>query len=202
MIRELIEGVGGYWGIFLLCALSGIAFPLPEDISLLYAGIRLRDGALSWPGTLAVAAGGVMLRDVVAYTLGRFLGDWVLSSRLVTRLAGKKLDRARSMIERRGSVAVFLGRFLIGVRATVFFTAGASGVSFRKFALWNSIGMVLTVPPVVILGYYFGTPLVDATTWLISRGRFVGLMILAIFVAAIWLRVQQDNARREAEEAS
>ena len=101
------------------------------------------------------------------------------------------------MLEERGSSAVFLGRFLIGVRATVFFAAGASGVSFKKFALWNLIGMVLTVPPVVVLGFYFGTPLLDGASWLINKGRFVGLMILAIFAAAIWLRVQQDTMRRE-----
>lgn len=200
MIREFVENIGGYPGIFLLCALSGIAFPLPEDISLLYAGIRLREGVLSWPLTLAVAASGVMVRDVVAYTLGRFFGDWFLTSKLVTRLFGKKLQRARKMLETRGSSAVFLGRFLIGVRATVFFVAGASGVSFRKFFVWNLIGMVLTVPPVVVLGFYFGTPMLDGAAWMIHRGRFVAFMILAIFAAAIWLRVQQDTQRREAAE--
>ena len=199
MIREFIENIGGYPGIFLLCALSGIAFPLPEDISLLYAGVRLREGALSWPLTLFVAASGVMVRDVVAYSIGRFFGDWILGSSLSSRLFGKKLPRARKMLEERGSSAVFLGRFLIGVRATVFFAAGASGVSFKKFALWNLIGMVLTVPPVVVLGFYFGTPLLDGASWLIHKGRFVGLMILAIFAAAIWLRVQQDTLRREDE---
>lgn len=199
MIREFIENIGGYPGIFLLCALSGIAFPLPEDISLLYAGIRLREGALSWPLTLFVAASGVMLRDVVAYSVGRFFGEWILGSALFKRLFGKKLPRARKMLEERGSSAVFVGRFLIGVRATVFFAAGASGVSFRKFAIWNFIGMLLTVPPVVVLGFYFGTPLLDGASWFIYKGRFVGLMILAIFAAAIWLRVQQDTQRREDE---
>ena len=202
MIPEFLQGVEGYPGIFLLCALSGIAFPLPEDISLLYAGIQLQQGTLSWPLTLGVAASGVMTRDVAAYTLGRFFGDWILSSALVTRLVGKKLPQARRMLEQRGSSAVFIGRFLIGVRATVFFAAGASGVSFRKFAVWNLIGMVLTVPPVVLLGFFFGEPLHEMASWALNRGRYVALMILAIFAAAVWLRIQQDTLRQKTLEST
>lgn len=200
MIREFIEGIGGYPGIFLLCALSGIAFPLPEDISLLYAGIRLKEGSLSWAFTLGVAASGVMTRDVAAYSVGRFFGDWILSSRFARRWGGAKLDRARHMLDERGSSAVFVGRFLIGIRATVFFAAGASGLSFRRFFLWNLAGMVLTVPPVVILGYFFGDPLVQTASWFLHRGKFVGLAILLLLGAALWLRMQQDSARQAKQD--
>lgn len=198
MIRALIENVQGYPGLFLLCALSGLAFPLPEDVSLIYAGIRLRDGTLSWPATLAVACAGVMVRDTIAYGAGRFLGDWILSRPLVRRVVGeKKLDRARRIVEERGSSAVLVGRFLVGVRATVFLAAGAMGVSFRQFFLWNAIGLLITVPPVVFLGHEFGPPLLDGALWLIRRGRFVTMAILVIFGVAIWLRAQQDAMDRD-----
>lgn len=197
MIRELIEGIQGYPGLFLFCALSGVAFPLPEDVTLLYAGLRVRSGELDWAPTLVVALLGVMVRDTLAYGAGRAFGDGLLSRPWVRRLLGeKKLDRARRMIEERGGSAILLGRFLIGVRATVFFASGAMGVSFRQFALYNAAGLLVTVPVVVVLGYEFGDPIVHGALWMIRRGRVVTLMILAIFAVSIWLRGQRDALER------
>jgi len=184
--------------LFLFCAASGIAFPLPEDVSLLMAGISVSEGKVTWPVALGVAVAGVMVRDLTAYTVGRLLGDWILSSRIASRVVGRrKLARARRMIERRGAQSVLMGRFLVGVRATVFFAAGAGGVPLRKFVLWNALGLMLTVPPVILLGYEFGQPLVDGALWMIRRGRAVTLMIVALFAAAIWLRAQQRTAEPE-----
>lgn len=188
MFRELVENIAGYPGLFAFCALSGIAFPVPEDISLIYAGIRIDEGQMTWAPALTVALVGVLIRDVVMYGIGRFLGDWLLAKKRVRRFFGeKKLARAMDLIERRGSVAVMIGRFLIGFRSTVFLVAGAGHMSFRRFLFWDLIGLLVTVPGVVVLGYAFGPPLVELFYLLAARSREVlALLVLVAVGFALW----------------
>ena len=94
--RELIEGIGGYTGLFFFCAASGIVFPVPEDLALVYAGMRIEAGALSWLATILVTMLGVLVRDTVAYGVGRGLGDLLLDHAVVGRMVGvRRLERAR-----------------------------------------------------------------------------------------------------------
>src|SRR5690606_41205749 len=101
------------------------------------------------------------VRDLVAYGVGRVLGEWLLAQPIAQRLIGRKrIARTRRMVEARGAGAVLFGRFLIGMRASVFLVTGAMGVSFRRFLFWDLVGLVVPVPAVVGPGHAFGEPLV------------------------------------------
>lgn len=199
MIQGLLERMAGYPGLFLFCALSGIAFPLPEDVSLLYAGSRIQAGQMAWGPVLLTAFFGVMVRDVLAWSTGRVLGDWLLETTLVRRMIGRRrIERARSMVEERGSGAVLAGRFLVGLRAPIFLVAGAMGVSFRRFVVWNALGLLVAVPATLALGAVFGEPLAEGAFWVARQGRlgFVGLGA-TLAALALWrwrsLRTEEDD---------
>lgn len=188
MIRALIERVSGYPGLFLFCVTSGLVLPLPEDVSLLYAGAQVLSGEMAWPMTLAVSLAGVMVRDVIAYWIGRSAGGWLLHRNAVVRFIGaKRLRRAETLVNDHGERAIFVGRFLVGLRAPVFFVAGAMGVGFRKFLIWNSLGLLIAVPGVVLLGYWFGEPLAEGALWFARHARVVmGSLMFAVGVWVIW----------------
>lgn len=185
MIRDLIESITGYPGLFLLCATSGLLVPLPEDFSLLYAGVRLASGDWEWGPTLAVAVSGVLVRDVVAWGIGRTLGAWLLDAPWARRVLGRaKLDRARRLVAERGAIAVLVGRFLVGFRSPVFVASGAMGVSLRSFVLWDLLGLLVAVPLTVSLGWAFGEPMADLAFWGLQRIRLV--VLCALVLAAGW----------------
>ncbi len=194
MLRALIEQVSGYPGLFLFCLCSGLLLPLPEDIPLLYAGTRVQAGELQWAPTIAVALVGVLLRDIAAYGIGRFVGEWFLSRPSVVRLIGvKRLQRARDLVALRGSSAVFAGRFLVGLRAPIFLVAGAMGVSFRRFLVWNLLGLLLVVPGTLVLGFAFGPPLADGAFWVVRQGRGVmgGVALVVVGLTLLRWRAMQ-----------
>lgn len=196
MIRDLVESITGYPGLFLLCATSGLLVPLPEDFSLLYAGVRLASGEWGWGPTLAVAVAGVLVRDVVAWGIGRGLGGWLLEAPAARRaLGGAKLERARRLVAERGAFAVLLGRFLVGFRSPVFVMSGAMGVPLRSFVLWDLCGLLVAVPVTVWLGWAFGEPMADLAFWGLQRFRLVVLCLVVLGAGwAAWRwRVRQDE---------
>jgi membrane protein DedA with SNARE-associated domain len=199
VIRELAANVSGYPGLLLFCAVSGILVPLPEDVSLIYAGVKLQAGTFQWTPTLVVTILGVGLRDVFAYLIGRSLGSWLLERGWVRRLAGgSRIDRAQALIARRGPSAVLIGRFFVGFRASVFIAAGAMGVPFRSFLLWDGLGLLVAVPATVGLGYVFGAPIADLVFWLLQRAQLaVGI---GVVLAVAWLLWQAWSGRDEAVE--
>lgn len=195
--RELIEGIGGYSGLFFFCAVSGIVFPVPEDVALVYAGMRVQTGEAAWVLTLLVAIAGVLARDALAYGIGRALGDWVLDHAVVQRVIGaRRLDRARAMVDRSGSRAVMAGRFLIGLRAPVFMACGAARVPFARFLAWDLLGLFLAVPLAVGLGYAFGAPLFDGAFWVIAQVRPYGLALLGSLVigSLVWIAWNRETS--------
>src|SRR5688572_25302369 len=164
----MIERVAGYPGLFVMCAASGILLPVPEDIALLYAGSRLETGEMLWGPALLAALLGVFARDLFAYGCGWLIGDWLLARPTIVAMFGrKKLDKARALVTRQGASAVLAGRFLVGLRAPVFLMAGAMGVPFRQFLVWNLLGLLVAVPGVVVLGYVFGPPLAEGAFFVV-----------------------------------
>ena len=81
-------------------------------------------------------------------------------------------------------MAVLIGRFLIGFRAPIFAVAGASQIPFRKFLVWNSMGLLVAVPGVIWLGWFFGEPIAEVMAQLMYRAREV--VVLTIVFTGGW----------------
>ena len=185
MIRDLIEGITGYPGLFAFCVFSGLILPVPEDVPLIYAGIRLANSQWAWFPTLVVAISGVFIRDMMAFGIGRRLGEHVLTDEhRFTRWVGvKQIERAQRLFDRHDIGAIFLGRLFVGFRVPVFLIAGALGVPLRRFAIWNMAALILTVPLILVLGYVIGQPMADFILLLSRRGREVAVFFVVLALA-------------------
>lgn len=200
MIRALLEQFTGYPALWLACATSGILAPMPEDFPLVYAGTKVADGSWTWGTTLAVAVVGVATRDVVAWSVGRFLGDYVLHRSWVRRLIGRKsLDRAQRIVTRHGALAVFFGRFFVGFRAPVFAVSGAMGVPLTAFAAYDLAGLVVAVPLAVGVGYAFGPEVTEVLALVVERTRTAIAIGVVLAVPYVWWKVSSARLQAQAE---
>ncbi len=168
-----------YDAIF-LATLSTCALPVPEESALLAAGYAARLGSVRFAGAAAAAWAAVMIGDTLGYAIGRFF----LASLLRTR-AGRRVfpeawrEWAEAMVARHGDRAVFLARFLVGVRGFVYFAVGAGRHPFGRFLLVNAAAGALEVCAIVGLGFALGAVREEHATAARAVDAAVAVILLA-----------------------
>ncbi len=167
-----------YIAIF-FATLATVAAPVPEEASLLGAGLAARFGSVAFVGCVAAALGGIMLGDILGYVVGRFF----LSRLLRTPFGEKVLPQERRlwaerMVATHGALAIVLARFLVGLRGFLYFAVGASGFPFARFVAIDGAAGLVEVTGLVAIGFAFGELHVRV-------GRGVDLLVVAGFLFAL-----------------
>jgi membrane protein DedA with SNARE-associated domain len=175
------------WNLLLVCLLSGVLLPLPEDVILLTAGWSIRQGRMEWLPTFLSAWVGVFLRDTLYFSIGYYLEEWLEKRPLGARLLrSHSVQRARDLFDRNGRGMLLLARFAIGMRPPLYLVAGLVGHSYRSFWLSDSIGLLLTVPLCLGLGWYFGEDAARTLESLMGHQRIL-LAVLIVGIGGRWI---------------
>ncbi|MFN3166891.1 MAG: DedA family protein [Phycisphaeraceae bacterium] len=188
MIVEWLEQVAPnapYLVIFGVLLATGFGLPLPEDIPLVIAGTLCGqtpgDHPHLWimmPGCMVAIVGS----DVVLYYLGRWFGPTIHRHPILKRIVGNRnLARARVLFKRHDAKFVFFARFLPGIRAPAFFTAGTYKMPLRRFLRWDGAAALFSAPWAMLLGYYFHEK-VNFAFEALSKGKTVGYVIIAVVI--------------------
>lgn len=188
-----------YFGLFAVLALCGMGLPVPEDVALLAGGYLAHRGIIQYPMTLAVSLFGVVAGDNSLYFLGRRFGTGLVAYLGVGRPNSRRqIARLRGFMERHGHMAIFYARFLAGVRALVYLTAGSLGVKPTRFFIYDALGALISVPVVVSLGYVFGAQIgriisyiggFEHLIWVVALG-----MLIVLASRIFWLGREADSA--------
>ena len=201
MLEWALAGIASYKNLFWLCVITGLAIPLPEDLVVMSAGILLADGTLEWWRTVLAVALGMWIRDLLAYGIGRMAGDWVFTQWWWRKLfPPRKIARTQEWFHKYGVLAIVGGRMLVGMRVPVFLVAGSMRVGFRRFAWIDGVGVLVTAPILLWLGYAFVEPMLEGVRWAMRRtnSTMSGLALVALIVF-VWRRMHL--ASTEASEA-
>lgn len=188
---ELSELIGQwrYPAIFLAIFIGNLGVPVPEEAVLILAGFLVWQGELWLPATLVVGIIGAVGGDNLGYWIGRHYGQrtidsyghWVL-------LTPERFESAQRFVGRYGPLAVFLARFLPGLRFMAGPVAGAAGLSFTRFLVANVLGALTYVPLVVVVGYgvsYGLRDYVERFERVVGRVEYAVLAAAAIFALLI-----------------
>jgi membrane-associated protein len=170
-----------------------VGFVLPGETAAVLGGVAASRSHASLPVMLAVVVGAAILGDTIGYEIGRHLGPRILRSRALKNRS-EQIDAAREQLARRGGAAVFLGRFVAFLRATMPALAGTAGMRYPKFLAFNAAGGLVWGAAVVLVGYLAGNSYATIEK---TFGRATALIVLAVVVIAvvIW-RVRCGAARR------
>jgi membrane protein DedA with SNARE-associated domain len=167
-----------YAGLFIVLLLCGLGLPVPEDVALLAGGFLVHRGITQYPITLAISFVGVVVGDNSLFFLGRRFGTSLVGYFTLGRPhSQQQIERLKQFMHRYGNRAIFYARFLAGVRALVYLTAGSLGVTPSRFLLYDTLGALISVPLVVSIGYFFGPEIELAIRYLGGFDRIV--MIIA-----------------------
>src|SRR5258708_22993309 len=157
--------------------------PIPEDVAVLAGGYMVHRGITRYPSTLAVSLVGVVAGDNALFVVGRGWGTgWVRYCGIGRPGRQVQIERIQKFMQRHGHRAIFYARFLAGLRALIYLSAGSFGVRPAIFLVYDLLGAIISVPIVVTLGYIFGKQLEMIVKYL---GGFERLIVIVLVLSAL-----------------
>jgi membrane protein DedA with SNARE-associated domain len=169
-----------YLGIVVVLILTGSGLPVPEEIPIIAAGVASSVGTLNpWLAFLCCLIG-ALAGDAVIYVIGYHFGHSLVTRhpRFAHLLHAEREAKIEAMIRRHGLKVFFLSRFMVGIRAPVYLTAGILRMSFRRFILIDTVCATAVVGVFFGLGYIYGDH-VRALLRLIRRSE-IGLSVAVV----------------------
>ena len=176
-----------------------VGFVIPGETAAVLAGVASSLGTTSFALSIVVVVTAAILGDSVGYEVGKHVfGPRILDGRILGKHR-HKLARAEDFLQRRGGSAVFLGRFTAFFRAMMPALAGAAGMPYRTFLLWNALGGIIWGTLFVTIGHVAGTSY-KAVEEKVGRGLAFGVVGVVIVVAVGWKVYEVRKDRREERE--
>lgn len=207
-LAELLLGFQGptaYLVVFVILLACGCGVPIPEDITLIAAGILAYAKAANVYGMIAVGLAGVMIGDGTMFFLGRRYGLAVAKKGFLAKLLPEaRLNKVAAVLQKRGNKILFAARFMPGLRSPLFFTAGALGVPARAFILYDGLAALISVPAIVYSVYYFGDQmeLVIANIQRANHGIVAVIVTVGVVIFAKWKLGKRKAAREAAAQTT
>jgi membrane-associated protein len=109
--------------------------------------------------------------------------------------AEKWAQRSGARVERFGGLAVTLAPYLPLPSSFIYAAAGWTGMSFRRFMVFDLLGMISWVGLIVGLGYAVGHPAVQVAKAISHYALLVTIAVIAIAMAIAVLRTRRAATR-------
>ena len=195
-----LSGPYAYAGILGMLFACGIGVPLPEDITLVAAGMIAAAGSISLTGAFLAGYVGVLLGDVLLFMIGRKYGRKVFQLPVFNKIFTEaRIIQAEQMIQKNAHKICFTARFLPGLRAPIYLTAGILKVRPMVFLFQDGLAALLSVPIWVYVGFKFGEEL--DTVLAVAKKIQIYLLggIVALIVFWLWRRSIKKKQSASAE---
>lgn len=191
-----LEGMTAYSTIIGLLLICGLGVPLPEDITLIAAGILSAVGSISFWGAMAAGFFGVMAGDAFLYTVGRIYGRRAFTLPVIRSImTPRRVSLAERKIMRNSHFICFTARFLPGLRSPIFLMAGIMGVRPVTFYCLDGFAALISVPIWVFVGHWVGENL-DMAFKMAERVQLSFLAVIAVLVVGYFLYRRIQKRRR------
>ncbi|MFZ0888789.1 MAG: DedA family protein [Candidatus Binataceae bacterium] len=187
----------GYLGIFICVFVGNLGVPVPEESVVLAAGFLAGQGILDIKFVYLVVVLSAIAGDSSGYLIGRTGGQRLLE-RLSRRFRfiRRRNERFKTFFNAHGTKAVFMARFITGLRFMAGPMAGAAGMRFAQFLRWNVMGALAWCSIMVAGGYLVGNELYRIIPFAHVTGRWVALGIFLVMVGIVifWWRERGSTA--------
>lgn len=191
-VQELIR----WGGTILVCTIvfveTGffVGFFLPGDSLLVTAGIFAATGELDlWTLLLPVTLCAI-IGDQIGYWIGRTAGQALYRREDSFFFRRRHLQRARDFYEKYGGKTIILARFLPIIRTFCPPVAGAAGMPYRRYLVYDIFGGMFWTGSMILGGYALGRSVPNIShhiQYVIAAVVFVSLLpSITAFVRAHW----------------
>ena len=194
----------GYPAVFAAAFLEVIFPPIPSEVIFPlvgYTAYREGLGLENAVGMAAVGASGSTVGAIMIYFISKKVGRAaILKFGKRVRIGEAELSKAERWFQKYGSVAVFTGRMVPGIREIISIPAGIGGMSLPKFVGFTFLGSLLWSVALTLVGYYLGEAWASFSDELSSAFTVTGIAIVAVaitIIGAIFMRRRQKPSAKE-----
>lgn len=177
-LADFLNAISGnfwltFWFIFVISigeAVFVLGLFVPSTPILLLAGGMIAEGRLPFWEVYFAAVVGAVIGDAISYLIGHFLKDRIKHV-WPFRDHGSLIQRGEDFFAHHGGKAVFIGRFIPGVKAVIPGVAGIMGMSYSHFTLINVSSAFVWAAAHLLPGMLL-------TAWLKSIGLSLEMVIV------------------------
>jgi membrane-associated protein len=193
----------GYWAVLvaLLCENAGL--PLPGETILIFASFLAYEGeALQIHWIIVIGIVACTTGDNIGYWIGHHGGRPLLERwKRFFRIDDEDIAKGERFLQRRGWFAIFIARFIAGMRIVAGPMAGVLLMPWKKFFTANFCGAAVWVTTIALAGYAFGSQ-EDRLLALIDRLNIFVFVIVVLIAWYLWRRhLRKWRDKRSAQRA-
>ena len=195
-IIHLIDTTG-YPGVGFLMMLESMVAPVPSEGVMPFAGCLIASGRFTffWVGVWSTL--GSIVGSLLSYIVGYYGGrPFVTRFGKYLLLNLHDLEVTERFFHRRGSITIFIARFVPVIRHLISIPAGIGKMNLLQFSLYTVVGACVWNMFLAWLGYHMGTH------WglIHEYGRQIDVFMLIPVSVAIYFFVK-THRRRKARRA-
>lgn len=191
-----------YGTVIVMMILSSFGFPIPEEITLISAGIVCYMGRnpllfpppelLAQPvntyATAVVCFFSVFLSDFLVFNLGKIFGTKVFKFKFLQKKQAR-IQQVTKWTKKYGIFAAGIFRFTPGLRFPGHFACGMMGLSPIKFILVDGAAALISVPTQIILIAFYGEHILAN----LKKFKLVIFALIAIMVVIYFVRKKMNR---------
>lgn len=200
-----------YGFICLFMTASSFGLPIPEEMTLVSAGIvaYMAGHPDKWPPPSPDAEGvnlivlavvcffAVLGSDILIYFLGKIFGRRIVQSKFFNkRISQERFNKINNVFNKYSHWACGLFRFTPGIRFPGHLSCGLMGVPLWKFVLIDGSAALISVPTQVLLVAYYGEVILSKIReFKLALGGVILLVLLFWIVRRVYQLFSAKKAR-------
>ena len=180
--------------------LENIIPPIPSEIIMPLGGYFVYQGSLNFYVLVLFGTVGTLLGSFPWYFLGKSLNEQKISKFLDRKgkflgISSNDLSKSRLWFDKYGTLLVFWGRLIPGIRTLISVPAGIELMPMGTFFIWTSLGTLIWVTILTTAGYLFGENYQNISSYIDTFKIFLKpvFFIFLVFLSIKFLRNYNKN---------
>lgn len=192
------HGLVAYLVVFGILVASSLGLPVPEDLTLIVAGIISNLEQVNVWLMAVICYLGILAGDLLIYRVGWLAGPALFRKKWFRRhLTTRRLHLIRENLHKRTILTILVARHLFYIRTATFLMCGAVRLPFARFFLIDACAALITVPIMMGLGYLFANNYQLIMAYM--RQIKIGLVIVGL-IALVYVIIRYRRKSTDADE--
>ena len=177
----------GYPGVFALMLLENLFPPIPSEVIMPLAGYLVGEGRLALAPTMLAGTLGSVLGTSLWYVIGAWIGPerlkrWAARRGRLLTLSPSDVDTAQAWFDRRGGMAVLIGRMIPAVRTLISVPAGIARMPLPRFLAFTLVGSALWTGVLTLAGLLLHENYALVGRYIDPLSKLVVVTVVAVYL--------------------